>query len=104
MKEKNKLKTSKGLKPSKKKDTGTQAPPPENKDEKPKGRGRMNPDARKSVTASSSWTGKLPATLLYEHCQKMKWEKVVFDMVSCYCLYRSYIDPRIFFSGNENQS
>jgi len=26
------------------------------------------------------WTGKLPATLLHEHCQKQKWGKVVFDM------------------------
>lgn len=27
------------------------------------------------------WTGKLPATLLYEHCQKQKWQKVEFDMM-----------------------
>lgn len=26
------------------------------------------------------WTGKLPATLLYEHCSKQKWNKVNFDM------------------------
>lgn len=26
------------------------------------------------------WTGKLPATLLHEHCQKQKWGKVIFDM------------------------
>lgn len=26
------------------------------------------------------WTGKLPATLLHEHCQKQKWGKVNFDM------------------------
>lgn len=44
----------------------------------------MNPEARKTVTKSSSWTGKLPATLLYEYCQKQKWEKVQFDMVSIF--------------------
>lgn len=26
------------------------------------------------------WTGKLPATLVHEHCQKLKWRKVIFDM------------------------
>lgn len=44
-------------------------------------RPKMNPEARKAVTSSSSWTGKLPATLLHEHCQRSKWEKVNFDMV-----------------------
>lgn len=34
---------------------------------------------RATVASNSSWTGKLPATLLHEHCQKLKWEKVVFD-------------------------
>lgn len=34
---------------------------------------------RAVVALSSSWTGKLPATLLHEHCQKAKWEKVIFD-------------------------
>ncbi|XBW37072.1 hypothetical protein QEN19_002650 [Hanseniaspora menglaensis] len=32
------------------------------------------------VTSSSSWTGKLPHTLLYEKCQKNKWGKVEYDM------------------------
>lgn len=40
----------------------------------------MNPEARRAVTNSVSWTGKLPATLLHEHCQKQKWEKLQFDM------------------------
>lgn len=26
------------------------------------------------------WTGKLPATLLFEHCQKQKWNKVIISM------------------------
>lgn len=26
------------------------------------------------------WTGKLPATLLFEHAQKQKWNKVIIDM------------------------
>lgn len=34
---------------------------------------------RAVVADSSSWTGKLPSTLLHEHCQKLKWEKVIFD-------------------------
>ncbi|CAN6663262.1 putative ATP-dependent RNA helicase YLR419W [Trichomonascus vanleenenianus] len=34
---------------------------------------------RATVSQSSSWTGKLPATLLNEHCQKLKWERVVYD-------------------------
>jgi mannosyltransferase OCH1-like enzyme len=39
-------------------------------------------ESRAVVASSSSWTGKLPATLLFEHCQKLKWEKVTFDAVS----------------------
>ncbi|KAK9460396.1 P-loop containing nucleoside triphosphate hydrolase protein [Lipomyces oligophaga] len=37
--------------------------------------------AKEIVAASSSWTGKLPATLLHEHCQKQGWEKVNYDMI-----------------------
>lgn len=39
------------------------------------------PSAKSIVASSSSWTGKLPATLLHEHCQKQGWEKVNYDMV-----------------------
>lgn len=35
---------------------------------------------RAKVTSTSSWTGKLPHTLLHEHCQKRKWNKVEYDM------------------------
>lgn len=35
---------------------------------------------RAKVTSSSSWTGKLPHTLLHEFCQKRKWGKVEYDM------------------------
>ncbi|KAK9370309.1 P-loop containing nucleoside triphosphate hydrolase protein [Lipomyces kononenkoae] len=38
------------------------------------------PSAKSIVAASSSWTGKLPATLLHEHCNKLGWEKVAYDM------------------------
>ncbi|KAK9490155.1 P-loop containing nucleoside triphosphate hydrolase protein [Lipomyces doorenjongii] len=38
------------------------------------------PSAKSIVAASSSWTGKLPATLLHEHCNKLGWEKVTYDM------------------------
>ena len=37
------------------------------------------PDARK-VIGGQSWTGKLPVTLLNEHCQKQKWHKPDFSM------------------------
>ena len=37
------------------------------------------PDARK-IIGGASWTGKLPQTLLSEHCQKQKWAKPEFSM------------------------
>ncbi|KKY15602.1 putative dead deah box [Phaeomoniella chlamydospora] len=37
------------------------------------------PDARK-IIGGESWTGKLPQTLLSEHCQKQKWMKPDFSM------------------------
>lgn len=81
MKEKNKTPPKpKGAKA--KKNAEPEPPPPEPAGNKKKQPPRMNPEARKAVTSSASWTGKLPATLLHEHCQKIKWEKVVFDMVS----------------------
>ncbi|KAK9236756.1 P-loop containing nucleoside triphosphate hydrolase protein [Lipomyces kononenkoae] len=40
------------------------------------------PSAKSIVAASSSWTGKLPATLLHEHCNKLGWEKITYDMRS----------------------
>jgi len=33
------------------------------------------------LVAPSSWTGKLPVTLLHEHCQKAGWNKVDYSMV-----------------------
>ncbi|SMN22703.1 similar to Saccharomyces cerevisiae YLR419W Putative helicase with limited sequence similarity to human Rb protein [Maudiozyma saulgeensis] len=35
---------------------------------------------RAKVTSTTSWTGKLPHTLLHEFCQKKKWNKVEYDM------------------------
>ncbi|SCU84303.1 LAFA_0D09230g1_1 [Lachancea sp. 'fantastica'] len=35
---------------------------------------------RAKVTSTSSWTGKLPQTLLHEFCQKRKWNRVEYDM------------------------
>lgn len=32
------------------------------------------------IGGNFGWTGKLPSTLLHEHCQKNKWGKVIFDM------------------------
>lgn len=33
------------------------------------------------LVAPPSWTGKLPVTLLHEHCQKLGWNKVEYSMV-----------------------
>lgn len=33
-----------------------------------------------AIGENFGWTGKLPATLVHEHCQKQKWNKVIFDM------------------------
>lgn len=40
--------------------------------------GRPKP---RTLVAPSSWTGKLPVTLLHEHCQKAGWNKVEYGMV-----------------------
>lgn len=37
-------------------------------------------NGRSIVAQSTSWTGKLPSSLLHEHCQKQKWNKVEYDM------------------------
>ncbi|KAG5368941.1 putative ATP-dependent RNA helicase ucp12 [Yarrowia sp. C11] len=57
---------------------------------KGKGKGKKTPDPEplpgppkptaRQIVANSSWTGKLPATLLHEHVQKLKWERVDYDM------------------------
>lgn len=36
----------------------------------------------KQIIGGASWTGKLPVNLLSEHCQKQKWEKPDYSMVS----------------------
>lgn len=36
----------------------------------------------KEVIGGASWTGKLPVNMLSEHCQKQKWEKPEYTMVS----------------------
>lgn len=61
--------------PSSKKDKkGKKEEPEPLKDQKPAKNGRA------IVAQSSSWTGKLPSSLLHEHCQKQKWNKVDYDM------------------------
>lgn len=37
-------------------------------------------NGRSIVAQSSSWTGKLPSSLLHEYCQKQKWNRVEYDM------------------------
>lgn len=39
----------------------------------------------KEVIGGASWTGKLPVNMLSEHCQKQKWEKPEYTMVSRSC-------------------
>ncbi|KAI8145909.1 P-loop containing nucleoside triphosphate hydrolase protein [Fennellomyces sp. T-0311] len=39
----------------------------------------QQPSERKSIFGD--WTGKVPVSLLHEHCQKQGWEKPTFDMV-----------------------
>lgn len=36
----------------------------------------------KEVIGGASWTGKLPVNMFSEHCQKQKWEKPEYTMVS----------------------
>jgi predicted lipid-binding transport protein (Tim44 family) len=36
----------------------------------------------KQVIGGASWTGKLPVNMMSEHCQKHKWEKPEYTMVS----------------------
>ncbi|ANB12517.1 putative helicase [Sugiyamaella lignohabitans] len=68
---------------SKKGKSSTPEPPAELSPAEIKAANRAKAAAGRAIVASSSsWTGKLPATLLYEHCQKLKWEKVNFDAVS----------------------
>lgn len=40
----------------------------------------LKPQRGLAIGENFGWTGKLPATLLYEFCQKQKWNKVIFDM------------------------
>lgn len=53
----------------------------ENKDLKPPPEEPKKPSA-KEVIGGASWTGKLPVNMLSEHCQKQKWEKPEYSMVS----------------------
>jgi ATP-dependent RNA helicase DHX57 len=39
------------------------------------------PAKPRALVAPSSWTGKLPVTLLHEHCQKAGWNKVDYGIV-----------------------
>lgn len=36
----------------------------------------------KQLIGGSSWTGKVPVNMLSEHCQKQRWEKPEYSMVS----------------------
>ena len=50
------------------------------------------PDTR-TLIGGASWTGKLPVNLLSEHCQKHRWEKPEYSMVSsCYNIFLTATD------------
>ncbi|AAS52778.2 AER094Cp [Eremothecium gossypii ATCC 10895] len=52
-----------------------------NKEETPKDDGKAKQrENRVKVSATVSWTGKLPHTLLHETVQKRKWNKVEYEM------------------------
>lgn len=42
--------------------------------------GTPKPQRGLAIGDNFGWTGKLPATLLFEYCQKQKWNKVVMEM------------------------
>ena len=44
------------------------------------GEAPKRPDVKK-IIGGASWTGKLPVSLLSEHCQKQKWDKPEYTMV-----------------------
>ena len=44
------------------------------------------PDTR-TLIGGASWTGKLPVNMLSEYCQKQKWGKPDYRMVSSYSIY-----------------
>lgn len=48
----------------------------------------------KQIIGGSSWTGKLPVNLLSEHCQRMKWERPDYDMVSSNSSTRDIYESR----------
>lgn len=63
------------------------APPPaepvkdkKKKNQTPEPEGPQKPQRGLAIGDNFGWTGKLPATLLFEFCQKQKWNKVIMDM------------------------
>ena len=53
----------------------------------------QRPDVKKLI-GGASWTGKLPVNMLSEHCQKQKWEKPEYTMVSQNHLAESRVNSR----------
>src|ERR1700761_6860107 len=53
------------------------------------------PDTR-TLIGGASWTGKLPVNLLSEHCQKQKWEKPEYTMVSWKCMEMNAASPLMY--------
>ena len=49
----------------------------------------------KQIIGGHSWTGKLPVNLLSEHCQRQKWEKPEYSMVTHMCLYKLHLQSII---------
>jgi hypothetical protein len=54
------------------------------KDDIPNGTaGQPKKPTARSLVGGASWTGKLPMSILSEHCQKQRWEKPEYTMVLC---------------------
>lgn len=62
------------------KKTGKNSKGSKNQKDEPQTTAKQPGKGRAIVAQTSSWTGKLPGSLLHEHCQKQKWGKVEYDM------------------------
>lgn len=67
-----------------KKEKKMEVKPADNKkDKKSKGQAERTPEPQIPIRQQlfGNWTGKLPAVLLNEHCQKEQWEKPEYQFV-----------------------
>lgn len=60
------------------------------------GEAPKRPDVKKLI-GGASWTGKLPVNMLSEHCQKQKWEKPEYTMVSICDVFRDSTNAYVYY-------